>query len=88
MKYHPDRNRKDPDAEEKFKEVQRAYELLSEGRRTKGSLQAAQPYGFDDSFSDLSHPFFSFYMATRKYFSKDQAKQPRSRKKGERGNKR
>jgi curved DNA-binding protein CbpA len=73
MKYHPDGNPKDPDAEEKFKELQQAYELLSEGRGTKGSLQAAQPYGFDDPFSDLSHPFFSFYMATRKYFFKDQA---------------
>lgn len=29
MKYHPDRNQEDPSAEQKFKEVQAAYEVLS-----------------------------------------------------------
>ena len=30
MKYHPDRNSDDPDAEEKFKEASLAYEVLSD----------------------------------------------------------
>lgn len=30
MKYHPDRNRDDPQAEERFKEVQAAYEVVSD----------------------------------------------------------
>ena len=30
MKYHPDRNSDDPDAEEKFKEASMAYEVLSD----------------------------------------------------------
>ncbi len=28
MKYHPDRNKEDPNASEKFKDASRAYEVL------------------------------------------------------------
>ena len=30
MKYHPDRNLNNPTAEEKFKEIQHAYDILSD----------------------------------------------------------
>ena len=30
MKYHPDRNQNNPAAEEKFKEIQHAYDILSD----------------------------------------------------------
>ena len=33
MKYHPDRNSDDPDAEEKFKEASMAYEVLSDAQK-------------------------------------------------------
>lgn len=33
MKYHPDRNPDDPQAEEKFKEASLAYEVLSDAQK-------------------------------------------------------
>lgn len=35
MKWHPDRNNNNPEAEEKFKEVQKAYEVLSDQYKRK-----------------------------------------------------
>lgn len=41
MKFHPDRNPDDPDAEDKFKEASEAYEILSDGEKR----QAYNQYG-------------------------------------------
>src|SRR5215210_4793083 len=70
-KYHPDANREDPRAEERFKEVQHAYEVLSntekrreydEGPRTffAGTPGSGTGGRFDANFSDLSDLFGSF----------------------------
>ena len=49
--YHPDQNREDPDAEEKFKQIAAAYEILGdEGKRAQydrfGSTRGFGPGGF------------------------------------------
>ena len=89
MKYHPDRNPEDSGSEEKFKEVQRAYETLSGGKRTRENHHITTTrFGFDDPFSDFSHPFFTFYMLAKKHFFNDQDKAPPSRKRRDKMNKR
>ena len=44
-KYHPDRNPDDPKAEEKFKEIQGAYDVLSRPREAQGSTTPAGMFG-------------------------------------------
>jgi molecular chaperone DnaJ len=74
LKYHPDRNKNDPQAEEKFKEATEAYEVLSDPEKRaiydkygKAGLQGA---GFDDQhfgykaytdFSDIFSDFSSIF---------------------------
>lgn len=71
--HHPDANRDDPSAEDRFKEIQSAYETLSnpqkrreydEGPRTFFGQQGAQQGGFGGAgagnVSDLSDLFGSF----------------------------
>jgi len=73
MKYHPDRNAGDQDSEEKFKEIQQAYAVLSDANKRAsydrfghegvnaggGSAGAAGFGGFGDVFEDLFENIFS-----------------------------
>jgi molecular chaperone DnaJ len=64
MKYHPDRNPDDKEAEDKFKEVNEAYEVLSDAQKKAAydqyghagvdpNMRGGQGGGFEGNFSDI-----------------------------------
>ena len=64
MKYHPDRNPDDKEAEERFKEIQRAYAVLSDGQKRAAydqfghaGVDGAAGGGFGGGFNGFSGGF-------------------------------
>ena len=68
MKYHPDRNKDDKKAEQKFKEIKAAYDVLSDdqkraaydqfGHAGLGNSGAASGGNYQDIFGDIFENFF------------------------------
>jgi molecular chaperone DnaJ len=70
MKFHPDRNKDNPQAEDQFKKIKEAYEVLSDPKKRSAydqfghagvdpSMGAAGGFGFSgDSFSDIFSDVF------------------------------
>lgn len=77
MKYHPDRNRDDPSAEEKFKAAAAAYEVLSDNQKRalydrlghEGYVNQGQGAGFGgrgSGFDEAMDIFEQFFGGTRR----------------------
>ena len=67
MQHHPDRKPNDPEAVEKFKQIQRAHEILT--RKKVGTSISGTPGQYESPFSDDIHPFFGFFRAMRNYYA-------------------
>ncbi len=68
MRFHPDKNQDDPEAEKKFKEIQWAYESLRRNKRPQSVPPDAAPQ--EHPLSDSTDPFFNFFTALRSHYTK------------------
>jgi curved DNA-binding protein CbpA len=68
MRFHPDKNPNDPEAEKKFKQIQWAYEKLRKHKRPHAVPPGASPQEYP--LSDSADPFFNFFTALRSHYLK------------------
>jgi curved DNA-binding protein CbpA len=68
MRFHPDKNPNDPEAEKKFKQIQSAYERLRQDKRLKDVLTDVAPQRKPPE--DSADPFINFFTAMRSHYSK------------------
>jgi len=71
MQFHPDHNPAEPEAAERFKQIQQAYEILT-GRKKTGRSSPADLYRRQNtpSFFKNVHPFFNFYRVVKNHFDR------------------
>jgi DnaJ-class molecular chaperone len=66
MEYHPDKNKDNPESEEKFKEISNAYEVLSdENKRRIYDQKGDERYSNDNQFGGNHSDIFEQFLKKR-----------------------